>query len=55
MSLPNGKMANGGPHLTNGSDSRAALNSGDSQEGGVSEPVLNGHQAGKDNSTLHAG
>ncbi|XP_039983321.1 acyl-CoA-binding domain-containing protein 5A [Xiphias gladius] len=38
--LSNGKVANGVPHLTNGS-----LNSVDSQEGSVSEPLLNGHHA----------
>ncbi|KAM9337678.1 acyl-CoA-binding domain-containing protein 5A [Symphorus nematophorus] len=38
--LSNGKVANGVTHLTNGSHSRAALNSDDSQEG---EPLLNGH------------
>ncbi|XP_076617305.1 acyl-CoA-binding domain-containing protein 5A isoform X2 [Chaetodon auriga] len=36
----NGKVANGVTHLTNGSHSRAALNSEDSQE-----PLLNGHHA----------
>lgn len=42
-------MANGGLHLTNGSNSRAALNSDDSQEGSVNEPLINGHHAGKEN------
>ncbi|XP_044031514.1 acyl-CoA-binding domain-containing protein 5A isoform X2 [Siniperca chuatsi] len=41
--LLNGKMANGVTHLTNGGHSRVALNSDDSQEGSVSEPLLNGH------------
>ncbi|KAL7373166.1 hypothetical protein ABVT39_000413 [Epinephelus coioides] len=41
--LSNGKVANGVTHLTNGSHSRAALNSDNSQEGSVGEPVLNGH------------
>ncbi|XP_041824198.1 acyl-CoA-binding domain-containing protein 5A [Melanotaenia boesemani] len=41
----NGKLANGVASLTNGSHSRAALNSDDSQEGSVSEPLLNGHHA----------
>ncbi|KAK2859676.1 hypothetical protein Q5P01_004296 [Channa striata] len=43
--LSNGKVANGGPHLSNGGLTRAALNSTDSQEGPVSEPLLNGHHA----------
>ncbi|XP_034562757.1 acyl-CoA-binding domain-containing protein 5A [Notolabrus celidotus] len=38
--LSNGKVANGGTHLTNGSHSRTTLSAEDSQEG---EPVLNGH------------
>lgn len=46
--LSNGKVSNGGPHLTNGSHSRAALNSGDSQEGSVNE-LLNGNHAGNEN------
>lgn len=46
--LPNGKVANGVSHLTNGNHSRAALNSEDSQEGSVSEPLLNGHHTGKE-------
>ncbi|KAJ0059704.1 hypothetical protein NL108_011200, partial [Boleophthalmus pectinirostris] len=41
--LANGKVPNGGTHLTNGNHSRAALNSEDSQE--ALEPVLNGHHA----------
>lgn len=41
--LTNGKVANGVTHLNNGSHSRAALNSSDSQEGSVGEPQLNGH------------
>ncbi|CAL9698204.1 unnamed protein product [Knipowitschia caucasica] len=41
--LTNGKMLNGGPHLTNGNHSKTALNSGDSQE--ALELVLNGHHA----------
>ncbi|XP_059183191.1 acyl-CoA-binding domain-containing protein 5A [Centropristis striata] len=41
--ISNGKLANGGTHLTNGSHTRAALNSANSQEGSVGEPVLNGH------------
>nr|XP_046227084.1 acyl-CoA-binding domain-containing protein 5A [Scatophagus argus] len=40
--LSNGKLANGVTHLTNGSHSRTALNSEDSQEGSVGEPLLNG-------------
>ncbi|XP_070709219.1 acyl-CoA-binding domain-containing protein 5A [Pempheris klunzingeri] len=40
--LSNGKVANGVTHLTNGNHSRATLNS-DTQEGSVSEPLLNGH------------
>ncbi|XP_020489327.3 acyl-CoA-binding domain-containing protein 5A isoform X2 [Labrus bergylta] len=40
--LSNGKVANGGAHLTNGSHSRTALSTDESQEG---EPVLNGHHA----------
>ncbi|KAM6971090.1 acyl-CoA-binding domain-containing protein 5A [Tautogolabrus adspersus] len=36
----NGKVANGGTHLTNGSHSRTTLSTDESQEG---EPVLNGH------------
>ncbi|XP_071340843.1 acyl-CoA-binding domain-containing protein 5A [Trachinotus anak] len=43
--LSNGKVANGVIHMTNGSHSRVALNSEDSQEGSVSEPLLNGHHA----------
>ncbi|XP_069015813.1 acyl-CoA-binding domain-containing protein 5A [Embiotoca jacksoni] len=43
--LSNGKVANGGSHLTNGSHARAALNSDDSPEGSVGEPRLNGHHA----------
>ncbi|XP_029934968.1 acyl-CoA-binding domain-containing protein 5A isoform X2 [Myripristis murdjan] len=45
MPLTNGKVANGVAHLTNGSHSKASLNSDDSQEGPVSssEPQLNGH------------
>ncbi|XP_042366417.1 acyl-CoA-binding domain-containing protein 5A [Plectropomus leopardus] len=43
--LSNGKVANGVVHLTNGSHSRAALNSDNSQEGSVGEPLLNGHHA----------
>ncbi|XP_026219401.1 acyl-CoA-binding domain-containing protein 5A isoform X2 [Anabas testudineus] len=46
--LSNGKVANGGLHLANGSHSRAALNSEDSQEGPVNEPLLNGHHADHD-------
>ncbi|KAK7881499.1 hypothetical protein WMY93_029908 [Mugilogobius chulae] len=41
--LANGKVSNGGTHLTNGSHSKAALNSDDSPE--ALEPVLNGHHA----------
>lgn len=41
--LANGKMSNGGPHLTNGNHSKAALNSDGPQK--TSEPVLNGHHA----------
>lgn len=41
--LTNGKMPNGGLHLTNGNHSKAVLNSDDSQE--PSEPVLNGPHA----------
>uniref|UniRef100_A0A8C6WP50 Acyl-CoA-binding domain-containing protein 5 n=1 Tax=Neogobius melanostomus TaxID=47308 RepID=A0A8C6WP50_9GOBI len=41
--VANGKMANGDAHLTNGNHSKAALNSGDSQE--ALELVLNGHHA----------
>ncbi|XP_030612424.1 acyl-CoA-binding domain-containing protein 5A isoform X2 [Archocentrus centrarchus] len=41
--LSNGKVTNGVTHLTNGSHSRAALNSDESQEGSVGEPLLNGH------------
>ncbi|XP_071397892.1 acyl-CoA-binding domain-containing protein 5A [Centroberyx affinis] len=43
--LSNGKVANGVAHLTNGSHSKASLNSDDSQDGplGSSEPQLNGH------------
>ncbi|XP_026035856.1 acyl-CoA-binding domain-containing protein 5A isoform X1 [Astatotilapia calliptera] len=41
--LSNGKVANGATHLTNGSHSRAALNSDKSQEGSLGEPLLNGH------------
>ncbi|XP_028289243.1 acyl-CoA-binding domain-containing protein 5A [Parambassis ranga] len=41
--VSNGKVTNGVNHLTNGSHSRAALNSEDSQEGSVGEPLLNGH------------
>ncbi len=44
--LTNGKVANGVTHLNNGSHSRAALNSSDSQEGSVGEPQLNGHHKG---------
>uniref|UniRef100_UPI0037E7EE36 acyl-CoA-binding domain-containing protein 5A isoform X2 n=1 Tax=Semicossyphus pulcher TaxID=241346 RepID=UPI0037E7EE36 len=40
--LTNGKVANGGTHLTNGNHSRTTLNTEDSQEG---ELVLNGHHA----------
>uniref|UniRef100_A0A3Q1FSW7 Acyl-CoA-binding domain-containing protein 5 n=1 Tax=Acanthochromis polyacanthus TaxID=80966 RepID=A0A3Q1FSW7_9TELE len=43
--LSNGKVANGVTHTTNGSHSRAALNSDDSQEGLVGETLLNGHHA----------
>ncbi|XP_054863303.1 acyl-CoA-binding domain-containing protein 5A isoform X2 [Amphiprion ocellaris] len=43
--LSNGKVANGVTHMTNGSHSRAALNSDDSQEGFVGETLLNGHHA----------
>ncbi|XP_029979094.1 acyl-CoA-binding domain-containing protein 5A isoform X3 [Sphaeramia orbicularis] len=43
--LANNKVANGGTHLTNGSHSRAALNSEDSQESSACEPLLNGHHA----------
>uniref|UniRef100_A0A3B4Y7M5 Acyl-CoA-binding domain-containing protein 5 n=1 Tax=Seriola lalandi dorsalis TaxID=1841481 RepID=A0A3B4Y7M5_SERLL len=43
--LSNGKVANGVIHLTNGSHSRVALNSNNSQEGSVGEPLLNGHHA----------
>lgn len=46
--LSNGKVANGGLHLTNGSHSRAALNSDDSQEGSVNE-LLNGNHTGNEN------
>lgn len=48
MPLTNGKVANGVAHLTNGSHSKASLNSDDSQEGPVSssEPQLNGHHIG---------
>ncbi|XP_029003221.1 acyl-CoA-binding domain-containing protein 5A isoform X2 [Betta splendens] len=42
--LSNGKVANGGLHLTNG-HSRAALNSDNSQEGSVNEQILNGHHS----------
>lgn len=48
--LSNGKVANGGTHLTNGTHSRAALNSEDSQEG---EPLLNGHHTGTRNTSFH--
>ncbi|CAI5672734.1 unnamed protein product [Oreochromis niloticus] len=41
--LSNGKVANGVTHLTNGSHSRAALNSDKTQEGSLGEPLLNGH------------
>ncbi|KAF1373204.1 hypothetical protein PFLUV_G00257930 [Perca fluviatilis] len=41
--ISNGKVANGVTHLTNGSHSRAALNSDSSQEGSVGQPLLNGH------------
>ncbi|XP_034718512.1 acyl-CoA-binding domain-containing protein 5A isoform X2 [Etheostoma cragini] len=41
--LSNGKVANGVTHLTNGSHSRAALNSDNSEEGSVGQPLLNGH------------
>ncbi|KAM8731462.1 acyl-CoA-binding domain-containing protein 5A isoform 2-T2 [Acanthopagrus schlegelii] len=41
--VSNGKMANGGIHLTNGNHSRVVLNSEDSQEG---ELLLNGHHTG---------
>lgn len=43
--MSNGKMANGGTHLTNGNHSRVVLNSEDSQEG---ELLLNGHHTGKE-------
>ncbi|XP_040922030.1 acyl-CoA-binding domain-containing protein 5A isoform X2 [Toxotes jaculatrix] len=43
--LSNGKVANGVTHLTNGNHSRVALNSDNSREGSVSEPLLNGHHA----------
>ncbi|XP_032360202.1 acyl-CoA-binding domain-containing protein 5A isoform X2 [Etheostoma spectabile] len=43
--LSNGKVANGVTHLTNGSHSRAALNSDNSEEGSVGQPLLNGHHA----------
>lgn len=46
--LPNGKVVNGVTHLTNGSHSRAALNSEDSQEGSGGEPLVNGHHTGKE-------
>ncbi|XP_013860867.1 acyl-CoA-binding domain-containing protein 5A [Austrofundulus limnaeus] len=42
----NGKLANGVTPLTNGSHTRAALNSDNSQEGSVGEPLLNGHHTG---------
>lgn len=42
--LSNGKVANGGLHLSNG-HSRAALNS---DEGPVSEQILNGHHTGEE-------
>lgn len=45
--LSNGKVANGATHLTNGSHSRAALNSDKSQEGSLGEPLLNGHNPGR--------
>lgn len=45
--LSNGKMANGVAHLTNGSQSQTTINREDSQEGSASEPLLNGHHAGK--------
>ncbi|XP_067343010.1 acyl-CoA-binding domain-containing protein 5A isoform X1 [Channa argus] len=48
LALSNGNVANGGPHLNNGSLCRAALNSTDSPEGPVSEPLLNGHHADLD-------
>ncbi|CAJ1082655.1 LOW QUALITY PROTEIN: acyl-CoA-binding domain-containing protein 5 [Xyrichtys novacula] len=38
--LSNGKVANGGAHLTNGGHSRSGLSADESPEG---EPVLNGH------------
>ncbi|KAM3593409.1 uncharacterized protein V6R79_012381 [Siganus canaliculatus] len=41
--LSNGRVANGGTHLTNGSHSRAALNSDDSLE---HETLLNGNHTG---------
>ncbi|XP_072307197.1 acyl-CoA-binding domain-containing protein 5A isoform X2 [Eucyclogobius newberryi] len=41
--LANGKMSNGGTHLTNGNHSKAVLNSDDPEE--ALEPVLNGHRA----------
>ena len=44
MPVSNGKVTNGVTHLTNGSHPRAVPNSEESQE---SDPVLNGHHAGK--------
>ncbi|KAM9712789.1 acyl-CoA-binding domain-containing protein 5A isoform 2-T2 [Menidia menidia] len=43
--ISNGKLLNGVTHLTNGSHSRAALNSDDTEEGPTGEPLLNGHHA----------
>ncbi|CAG5896117.1 unnamed protein product [Menidia menidia] len=43
--ISNGKLLNGVTHLTNGSHSRAALNSDDTEEEPTGEPLLNGHHA----------
>ncbi|KAM9333041.1 acyl-CoA-binding domain-containing protein 5A isoform 1-T2 [Pholidichthys leucotaenia] len=47
--LSNGKVANGGAHLTNGSHPHVALSSDGSQEGSPCEPLLNGHHTAAPN------